>query len=376
MARPRIPVYQRLGVKTIVHASGTTTRFGGTLLLPAALEAMAEASLAFVDIDELNARAGEALARVCGAEAGLVTSGAAAGLVLQAAACMTGADPAKVARIPDTEGMRNEIVIQRGQRIQYDQAYRQAGAKLVEVGYPRRCAPWDLEGALNERTAAVAFIETPYTSPELLSLPAVAEIAHRHGLPVIVDAASTLPPKDNLRRFVREGGDMVIISGGKGVRGPQSTGILAGRKDLIEAATLNSSPNAGIGRPMKTSKEEIVGLVTALEHYDAHDEEPDMRRWRAQMQQMVDALVEIPGIRPVVEHDRHNHLIPHAVVYFDGSWRGPSTPELLARLRQGDPPIYMSAGGFAGELVVDPFSLQEGEVEIVARRLYQVLTER
>src|SRR5437773_9206263 len=188
-------VYRKLGVRPVIHGSGTTTRYGGSRLRPEALESMREASQAFVNIDELNEAAGAAIARMLGAEAAFVTGGAAAGLVLQAAACMTGDDLAKIARLPDTMGMKHEFIIQRAHRFTYDQAFRVAGGVLVEIGIGRRTVPYELESAINEKTAGVVYLASPFTSPPgILAFEDVCEIAHRHGVPVIVDAASMLPP--------------------------------------------------------------------------------------------------------------------------------------------------------------------------------------
>src|SRR5204862_440125 len=199
-----------------------------------------------------------------GARGGVVTAGARAGVILQAAACIAGDDPAKITRLPDTRGMRNEIVMQRAHRFAYDQAYRVAGGVLVEIGLARRTQPFELETAIDERTAAVAYLVSPFTSPPgVLTLEQVIALAHARGVPVIVDAASMLPPRENLTKFLRLGADLVSFSGGKGIRGPQSTGIVAGRRDLVRAVALNASPNQALGRAAKTSKEEICGLVVA-----------------------------------------------------------------------------------------------------------------
>jgi D-glucosaminate-6-phosphate ammonia-lyase len=376
--RPVPAIYQKLGVKPIIHGAGTTTRYSGALLRPEVFEAMREASQVFVNIDELNEAAGQAIARMLGAEAAFVTAGAAAGLVLQAAACITGDDPAKIIRLPDTTGMKHELIIQRAHRFIYDQAFRQAGGVLVEVGLGRRTMPFELEAAITDKTAAVVDLQSPFTSPPgVLALEEVCQIAHRHGVPVIVDAASMLPPRQNLRKYLQQGADLVNFSGGKGIRGPQSTGILAGRKDLIRAAALNASPNQGIGRPSKTSKEEIVGLVTALELFLAEDEEAEMRRYREVCQGIVDALRDIPGIRAVVEHDGVNRIIPHAVIYFERSWRGASGHDIREALAKGDPHIYIQQGtqqgGYFDELAVDPINLQPGDEEIIATQLREEL---
>ena len=373
MDRQTSEVYQRLGVSPIIHAGGTTTLYSGTRMPPQVLRAMEEASHAFVHMGELNRKAGEVIARITGAEAGMVASGSAGGMVLQAAACIAGNDPAKIRRLPDSSGMRNEIIIHRAHRMQYDQAYRIGGARLVEIGDGRTSQAWQIEEAISERTAAVAYIVTPLISRRILSLEQVIEISHSHGLPVLVDAASTLPPRENLYRYTRMGADMVIYSGGKGIRGPQSTGLLIGRKDLIDAALANASPNASVGRPMKVSKEEIVGLLTALELFVQRDEEAEMHRCHEQMLRVVDALSGFPGLRATVEQDEYDHLVPHAVIGFEESWEGLRGQEAMKVLEQGDPPVYLYPVTWADELIVDPFNLSDEEVDLIARRLREVL---
>jgi L-seryl-tRNA(Ser) seleniumtransferase len=374
-------IYRRLGVKRIIHGSGTTTRYGGSILRPEALEAMREASQTLVNIDELNAAAGAAIAKLLGAEAAFVTAGASSGLILQSAACIAGDDLARIVRLPDTSGMRSEIVIQRAHRFAYDQAYRIPGGVLVEIGLARRTQPFELEAAIGDRTAAVAFLVSPFTSPPgTLTIEQVLEIAHRKGVPVIVDAASMLPPRDNLTKFLRLGADLVSFSGGKGIRGPQSTGILAGRRDLIRAVTLNASPNQAIGRAAKTSKEEIAGLLVALELFMKEDEAAEMKRYTDVCTTIVEQLADLPGLRAVVEQDAVNRPIPHAVVYFTPDWVGPSGHAVQVALAQGDPHIYVQQGahqgGYFDEIAVDAINLQPGDAEIVGKRLREELTRR
>jgi D-glucosaminate-6-phosphate ammonia-lyase len=374
-------VYEKLGVRPVIHASGTTTRYGGSIMRPETIEVMREAAQTLVNIDELNEAAGAAIARILGAPAALVTAGSTAGLVLQAAACMTGDDPAKITRLPDTTGMRREFVIQRAHRFSYDQAYRVPGGVLVEIGLGRRTALFELENAITERTAGVVHLVSPFTSPPgVLSFEEVREVAHARGVPVLVDAASMLPPRDNLFRYLRGGADLVIFSGGKGIRGPQSTGILAGRRDLVRAATLNASPNQAIGRAAKTSKEEIVGIVNALELFLAEDEAAEMARYRDVCESIVDTLRDIQGLRAVVEQDSVNRVIPHAVVYFEPAWKGASGKAVRLALAAGEPHIYVQQGalqgGYADEISVDPINLQPGDEKIVATRLREELTQR
>ena len=365
--------YRRLKVKPIINAAGQVSRLGGTRTRPEALEAMVDAATVFVEMAELNRKAGEILARHTGAEAGFVTCGAASGLVLQAAACIAGGDPVKMQRLPDTRGMKNEIIIQNTQRFSYEQAYRAAGGQLVGTGHATRCHAWELEGAINENTAAIAYLCAPFASRRAIPLGDVCRVAHLHQIPVIVDAASMLPPRKNLRVYLDQGADMVVFSGGKGIRGPQGTGILCGRKDLIEAAAAVANPNQFLGRPMKVAKEEIVGLVTALELFVGEDEEEEMRRYRDMAQRVVDALVEVPGLESAVVHDDFDYLTPHAVVRFGKKWRGLSRDMVASGLEKGDPPIHLHQRGNPDELAVDPFNLLDEELETVTRRLSEEL---
>ena len=381
VSKPVPEIYRRLGVRPVIHGSGTTTRYGGSMLRPEVLETMREASTALVNLDELNEAAGAAIARMLGAEAAFVSAGASSGLILQAAACIAGTDPAKITRLPDSRGIRNEIVIQRAHRFAYDQAYRVAGGVLVEIGLARRTQPFELEDAITEHTAAVAYLVSPFTSPPgVLTLEQVVAIAHKRSVPVIVDAASMLPPRENLTKYLRQGADLVSFSGGKGIRGPQSTGILAGRRDLIRAVALNASPNQALARAAKTSKEEICGLVVALECFMAEDEKAEMKRYHDVCTTIVEGLADIPGLRVVVEQDSVNRVLPHAVVYFTPEWVGPSGHVVQVALAKGEPHIYVQQGahqgGYFDELAVDPINLQPGDEAIIVRRLREELTRR
>jgi L-seryl-tRNA(Ser) seleniumtransferase len=381
VSKPVPEIYRRLGVRPVIHGSGTTTRYGGSRLRPEVLETMREASTALVNLDELNEAAGAAIARMLGAEAAFVSAGASSGLILQAAACIAGSDPAKITRLPDSRGMRNEIVIQRAHRFAYDQAYRVAGGVLVEIGLARRTQPFELEDAITEHTAAVAYLVSPFTSPPgVLTLEQVVAIAHKRSVPVIVDAASMLPPRENLTKYLRQGADLVSFSGGKGIRGPQSTGILAGRRDLIRAVALNASPNQALARAAKTSKEEICGLVVALECFMAEDEKAEMKRYHDVCTAIAEGLADIPGLRVVVEQDSVNRVLPHAVVYFTPEWVGPSGHSVQVALAKGEPHIYVQQGahqgGYFDEIAVDPINLQPGDDAILVRRLREELTRR
>ena len=366
-------IYRAIGVRPIINASGTTTAYGGTRLRPEAMEVMEKAARVLVDIHELNREAGKTIAETIGAEAAFVSSGASGGLVLQAAACIAGSDPANMSQLPDTTGLKNEIIIQNSHRFPYDQCYRVAGGKLVGIGSGRSCQPWELEAAYTENTAAVAYLCSPFISRRALTLDQICESAHARGIPVIVDAASMLPPRANLRKYLGQGADMVIYSGGKGVRGPQGTGILCGRADLIEAAAANASPNQYLGRGMKVAKEEIMGLITALQIFVAEDEEAENERYWEMSRSVVDALIEVPGLEVTVEHDQYGYLIPIAVMTFTSEWDGPSRDEVLDRMARGDPPVFLHSLGNPDELAVDPTNLEVRELDTVIHRLREEL---
>jgi D-glucosaminate-6-phosphate ammonia-lyase len=371
---PAEAILNSLGISSVISASGTVTRYGGSRLRPEIMDAMLKASNTMVNIDDLNVAAGKMIAKYTGAEAGLVTSGAAGGLVLQAAAVIAGNDPAKMKKLPNTKDMKNEIIIHKSHRFPYDQCYLSAGARFVEIGDGRRCNQWELESAFTDETAAVAYLFSPFITRRALPFRDVCEIAHERSVPVIVDAASYTPPRANLTKFISEGADMVIYSGGKGVKGPQGTGILCGREDLIEAAYANASPHQFIGRGMKVAKEEIIGLVKALEIFVDEDEGLENREYTKMSERGVDALIEIPGISAEVVHDEYDYLIPTTLITFKDNWEGKSRDEICNFMIEGDPPIYLSDLGDPDTLAIDPFNLTEPELDIVIERLHKILT--
>jgi L-seryl-tRNA(Ser) seleniumtransferase len=378
-------IYERLGVRTIVNAAGAMTRLGGTRMRPEVVAAMAEAAGALVRIDELQAAAGAVIARHTGAEAGYVTCGASAGLTLAAAACMTGLDPARMDRLPDTSGMPNEVIIARSHRSGYDHALRASGARLVEVGLTDP-EPWEIEAAITPRSAAVAF--SAGFSP--LDLGTVCAVAHRHGLPVIVDAAAELPPASNLRAFIACGADLVVFSGGKAIGGPQASGILCGRKDLIAAAALQhwdmdvhwelfdppgrlvdraalrGVPRHGIGRGFKAGKEEIVGLVTALELYVAQDHEAQARAWDALTRRVAEALGDLPGVETSLTGEPGG--TPCVVLTWSGPDAGRAALAVAQALKDGEPSVHLrETDAPQGRLMIHPLCLTADEADVVVR---------
>ena len=360
--------FDSLGLKRVINGRSWVTMLGGSRMPAEVQQAMVDAADTFIDFNELNRRAGERLARYTGAEAGLVVAGASTGLLVQAAACMAGQDPDRILQLPDTTGMKDEILIYEKHRFGFEICYRTAGAKLREWGKGEDTLAEQLAAAINEKTAAVTYVFGPPFTCDL-SLREVVAVAHEQDVPVIVDGAAMLPPADNLTAYIADGADLVTFSGGKGVRGPQSTGILAGRADLVEAARLNMSPHASVGRACKVAKEEIAGLLAALDRFVSMDHEEEWATWRSWSETIVAAGDDIAGVRFVIEDGESNRQGPTAAFYFDEGWDGPSAVEIQEKLASGDPSIHVGVGNDVGELHVSPVALEPGEAEIVAQAL-------
>ena len=392
-------IYERFGVRTRINAAGLLTRLGGSLMPAEVLDAMTEAAGSFVDMAELQAAASAVIARYTGAEAGLVTSGAAAGLTLGTAACLAGLDAARMDRLPETGDLPNEVVMCRTHRTGYDHAIRAAGAQIREVGFNDRATgagvrdveAWELEAAITPRTAAIAYMATPGSRPPLAE---VAALAHRHRLPVLVDAAAQLPPPENLRRFVADGADLVAFSGGKAIRGPQGTGILCGRRDLIGSAALQQLdldvrpetwqppegllpraplggiPHHGIGRGCKVSKEEIVGLLVALERFVALDHAGERARQERLLVAIRGQLAGVPHLDARLLSAAETGRDPLLDVHLDEDALGLSAFQLSLVLQHGDPPVHLGERrAVDGILTVNPVGLRDGEEAMVAARL-------
>ncbi|MBI4550767.1 MAG: aminotransferase class V-fold PLP-dependent enzyme [Candidatus Latescibacteria bacterium] len=369
-------IYEELGLRRVINGNATLTRLGGSLMPPEVLAAMAEAAGAFVDIEVLQARVGEEIARLTRNEAAYVSCGAAAGLVLSTAACMTGLDPEKRERLPNVDGMKHEVIVHRGTRTPYDFAIRQTGAKLVLVGTAERTAPEELEAAITEQTAAIFYFPNAHRDHIAVPLDQAIEIAHRHGVPLIVDAAAQLPPASNLWTFTHRGADLALFSGGKGLCGPQSSGLSVGRRDLIEAIRFNGPPKPFIGRPMKVGKEEMVGLLAAVRWYLSLDHEALLDRYERQVQAFIDALGNLPGL--AVRRDFPNEAgqpMPRAEITVDPARLGLTAEEMLRQLLDGDPCIDLGGGG-GNRILVNPQTLAPDEEQIIIRRIEEIVERR
>jgi L-seryl-tRNA(Ser) seleniumtransferase len=368
-------VYADLGMRRVVNAAATLTRLGGSIMPRPVIEAMIQASRSFVDLPELQRRCGERLAKLTKNEAAYVCSGAAAGLTLTTAACVTGVDPAKIARLPSNlGGLKNEVIVHRCQRNGYDFAVRQAGVTIVEIGFPGVTQAWELEAAISDRTAAVVYFAGAHFERGALPLRTTVEIAHRRGVPVIVDGAAQIPPVANLWEYTTSAGaDLAVFSGGKGLRGPQSSGLIVGRADLIEAIRLNGPPNQAIGRPMKVGKEEMVGLVAAVEWYLGQDEPALIERYERQVARVVESVGNIPGLTAQRDFPSEaGQPMPRALVRLDATKIGLDRDEIVRRLHEGDPYVEVANSGKDG-IWINPQTLEDGEEKIVIDRLLAAL---
>ena len=365
--------YRDLGVRPIINVAATLTRLGGSRMPPAVIEAMAAASAAFVDLDTLQQRVGARIAELTHNPACYVSSGAAAGLAIAVAACIAGDDPAAIARFPYVESGKNEVVVHRCQRNGYDYAIRQTGARLVEVGMADRTWEWELESAITPRTACVVYFAGSHFGRAALPLEQVIGVAHGRGVPVLVDAAAQIPPIANLWRFTRDlGADLAIFSGGKGLRGPQSAGLVLGRPDLITACRLNGSPNHSIGRPMKVGKEELMGMLAAVEWSLAQDEMAVLDRYETMVQYWLDGLRDLPGVEVARGYPSEAGQ-PHAraIVRIDPA-HGLTRDELVLALLQDDPAI--AVGVVDGDAIaLNPQTAEVGEERPVLEALQRAL---
>lgn len=396
-------IYEALGVRPIINASGSVTRLGGAPMPAEIVAAISEAARQAVPLEQLQAAASRIIAEITGAEAGLVTTGAAAALTLGAAAILTGCDCGRMERLPFCDGFPHEFVIAREQRNGYDHAVRAAGARLIEVGFHeiiagagvRRAETWEYEAAFGPQTAGVLWVCTADSRPPLHD---VVAAAHRRGLAVLVDAAGGLPPKRNLRSLLSAGADLVAFSGGKAIRGPQATGILCGRRDLIAAAAvqmldmddhaelwnpsadfidrqqLTGLPRHGIGRGFKAAKEQIVGLLTALRLYASGGYDAIVAGYRPLLERIAAGLQGAAAACNLIDPD-DNDRFPLLEITIDQKALGRDAFAVCRRLREGDPPIYVGHGRLPqGKLVIHPMNLDDENAAILARRLREELT--
>jgi uncharacterized pyridoxal phosphate-dependent enzyme len=365
-------VYDLLGVKTVINAAGTLTTLGGSLMPPEVLAALTSAAQHFVDLEELQTRIGERIAALIGVEAALVTTGAAGAMLLGTAAAVTRGDRERIARLPDTTGMPNEVLTQKSHHTGYDHQVTGCGVRLVDVETRE-----ELERAINERTALMLFYNLLEPNGQITKEEWI-EVAHRRGIPTLVDAAADVPPLEALSRYNRLGFDLVAISGGKGLSGPSNTGLLLGKRDLIAAARLNASPNCGtIGRMLKVSKEDMVALWAAVERYFRLDHAAELREWERRLTEIEKLLGGIPTVTtqrfvpPIANH------VPHLLVFWDETCIPLNHDQVTRKMAEGERPIALGRVSGTGDrgLLISVFQLKPGEELIVGNRLAEILKE-
>lgn len=366
-------ILDMLGVVPVINAGGPNTKHSGSRPRPEVLETMTEMAEAFVNIDEFLIASGKEIAKLVNAESATITSGASGGLVVQSAAAIARDNPKIIASLPITLGVPNELIIQKSQRFIYDHLYLIPGAKFVEVGDENGCDPQQVIDNITNMTAGIVHLESPFKNRGTVPLNQLVEIANGSDLPVLVDAASMLPPRENLTKFTAQGASLVSFSGGKAVRGPQSTGFLIGTPEWIEYARLNNAPNPTAARAQKVSKEEIAGLITALKIFVNENESEETKTYKTMMQKVVDQIIEIPGINTSVMHN-YDHYIPHAVIDFNETWKGPDSDEIAKILMNQTPRIFVTSGYTGARSIwIDPLNIQDGELDLVISRVHEVL---
>jgi D-glucosaminate-6-phosphate ammonia-lyase len=363
-------VYEALGVKPVINAMGTITYLGGSLMPPEVAAAWVEASKRFVDLYDLQNKVGDKIAQLIGVEAAMVTTGASGALLLGTAAAVTQGDADRIKLLPATAGMKNEVILQKSHHSCYDNQLTDVGVKLIDVQTAA-----DVKKAVNDRTAMMFFMNIGEPAGQIKRAEWI-ELARAHKVPTLLDAAADTPPVGRLSEYVKMGFDMVAFSGGKALRGPNDTGLLLGRKDLIAAAKLNTTPNCGtIGRMMKVSKEDMVALLAAVERFVRLDHQAEIHEWERRIGVIEDALKGIPTVKSErIVPEIANH-VPHVIFTWDEQKLKLTPADVTKQLAAGDPPILIGRIGGTGDkgILISVFVLEEGEDKIVGERLQAIL---
>jgi L-seryl-tRNA(Ser) seleniumtransferase len=367
--------FRELGVQPFINAAGTYTVLTASLMQPEVVEAIEYASRRYVPLNDLHDAVARRLAERLGVEGVMITSGAAAALTLGTAACVAGKNPDWIRRLPDIAAtdMKSEVIIQRTHRYGYDHAVRNCGVRMVEVETRE-----ELEGAISSRTAMMLFFNDADPRGQIKIEEFVA-LGKKHGIPTFNDAAADVPPTENLTKYNKMGFDLVTYSGGKGIRGPQSAGLLLGRKDLIDAARMNSSPNGDtIGRGFKVNKEEMLGMMVAVEMYLNRDAEGEWKEWERRAETIAAGATRQPAVKAEVYVPPIANHVPHVRLTWKLTELAVTAADLRRQLKEGEPSIEIVPGGSQAnapeqEVSIGVWQMQRGEADIVARRLREVL---
>ncbi len=368
-------IFEEIGVKPVINAVGNQTVLGGSQLSPRVREAMEEANRYFIDMRELLDRSGEIIARLLGAEAAYVTPGCAAALALGTAACMTGADQEKMGQLPDTTGLKNEVLIQAASRYKYDRCPTVVGAKLVEYGSPDGATAADLDAAIGPNTTCVLYLGMKQHQPGIIPLDQLVATAHRRGVPVLVDAAGEVYPLDLMKSYTRAGCDLVGF-GSKYFGGPNSAGILCGRKDLVDSAAMQgfigfeSTGSRSVGRPLKLDRQEIIAVVVALQEWFSQDHDARLRGYERMVRAISEHLQGLPGLTAVPQPSG-NGPATRLEVTIQPRPSGLDAASVAQKLRDGNPSIRVGQRGDI--LVINVHTVTPGDEEIIGERLRNIL---
>lgn len=357
--------YESLGMRPIINGIGVVTVLGGSIMPPEVVAAMVEASKNFIDLPLLQEKAGARMAELIGVPAATICCGAASGLTLGTAACITRGDAEKLRQLPDTTGMPNEVIVQKSHRFGFDTQIWMVGVKPIEVETRE-----ELEKAINDRTGMMFFLNVAEPKGQI-SRAEWVEVAKKHGVPTLNDCASDVPPASRLRQYIDEGFDLAIFSGGKGLFGPQASGLVLGDADLVAAALKANSPRAGVGRGMKVGKEEIMGLLAAVERYHRIDHDAERKELDARAEHVTTTLNAIDGVETSVDIPEIANHVPHVMVSWDAAAKGLTPGDAVKKLRAGDPAIAVSQ--HADGLRISMWTLQPGEHETVAKHVKELL---
>ncbi len=364
-------IRKKLGLRPVINVSGTMTFLGASIMVPEAIDAMLAIAPEFVEVDHLQRLSSQLVSRLTGGEAGFITASCASGIALAVAGAITGDNLLAIERLPDTTGLKNEVLIQTGHMVSYgapvDQSIKLAGGVVIPVGTVSISSDYHLADAINEKTAAALYVISHHTVQYgMIGLPEFCEICHAKDIPVIVDAASEY----DLKLFLAQGADVVIYSGHKFLGGPTS-GIVAGKKELVRASYLQ---NRGIGRGMKVGKESIAGVMAALEAWDIRDHAGVRAKEMEALKLWLGALAPIVGIQATIVPDPTNNPLDRLEIVVSPE-SGFSAGTLASALAAGDPPIIVRDHEIErGHLFLDPCNLHPGEAEIVSKKIVETLT--
>lgn len=362
--RGNVPTYAGIGVQPVINAAGTYTIIGGSLVLPEVKAAMEAASLGYVHLDELMDHVGARLAELTGAEWGIVTAGCAAALTQVTCACVAGADPEKLAGLPQVDGLKKEVIIQKVHRHGYDHAIRMVGTTFIEVETRD-----EILAAINDRTCMIHVLGEKEDQAQV-SVKELAKIGREYNVPVFVDAAAERPDVPN--RYLADGADVVAYSGGKCLRGPQCSGLAIGRKDILQAAFLHGSPHHALGRPMKVGKEEIMGLLAAVEAWiRTRDHDAEWKEWEDRLAYVTDRVKDLPSVTTDIVLPNRSNYTPILEIGWDPAVITANSQEIADILYHGDPRVYIKTNG--DKLRVNPYMMDPEDHRIVAEQIREVL---